>query len=60
MIAAFHGAIGMERDSLIAARFAAIAEQLEQSGATRKMKTLRKPLRNMVGATGFEPVTSTV
>ena len=45
------------RNSLIAARIAARSGAF---GATRKTKTLRKPSRNMVGATGFEPVTSTV
>ena len=37
-----------------------IAEQLEQSGATRKMRIIRKRLIRLVGAIGFEPMTSTV
>lgn len=37
-----------------------IAEQLAQSGATPKTRISRKGLIGLVGATGFEPMTSTV
>ena len=37
-----------------------IEEQLERSGATQNSRMLGKQLIQMVGARGFEPLTSTV